>query len=92
MNSLLTIETDNSHRVTRHYENWNHERTSTSEDGFLGEYIVFIPCPCQPCPFVFLHAPPRLRVAIFHTKATSGMLNEQRKRITASLTDAVVGK
>ncbi|KAI4518019.1 hypothetical protein K525DRAFT_363340 [Schizophyllum commune Loenen D] len=56
MNSLLTIETDNSHRVTRHYENWNHERTSTSEDGFLG------------------------------------MLNEQRKRITASLTDAVVGK
>ncbi|KAL1740668.1 hypothetical protein HDZ31DRAFT_47048 [Schizophyllum fasciatum] len=56
MNSLLTIETDDSHLVTRHYENWNHERTSTSEDGFLG------------------------------------MLNEQRKRITASLTDAVIGK
>ncbi|TRM66274.1 hypothetical protein BD626DRAFT_397610 [Schizophyllum amplum] len=56
MNSLLTIETDDSHRVTAHYENWNHERTSTSEDGFLG------------------------------------MLNEQRKRVTAALTDAVIGK
>ena len=42
MNSLLTIETDNSHRVTRHHENWNHERTSTSEDGFLGELAVSI--------------------------------------------------
>jgi len=56
MNSLLTIETNTAHKVTRHTEEWNHNKSSTGEDGFLG------------------------------------MLNEERKKLTASLTDAIVGK
>jgi hypothetical protein len=56
INSLLTIETDASHKITRHTEEWNHSKQTTSDDGFLG------------------------------------MLNEQRKKLTASLTDTFVGK
>ncbi|KAI0275130.1 hypothetical protein BC834DRAFT_921277 [Gloeopeniophorella convolvens] len=56
VNSLLTLELDDAHQVTRHTEEWNHQRETTADDGFLG------------------------------------MLNEQRKRLTASLTDAYMSK
>lgn len=55
VNSLLTIETNAEHKVTRHTEEWNHKKETTSDDGFLG------------------------------------MLNEQRKKLTASVTGAFVG-
>jgi len=54
VNSLLTIETNSSHQVTRHTEEWDHKRETTGQDGFIG------------------------------------MLNEQRKKITAGLTNMVV--
>ncbi|KAI0345243.1 hypothetical protein BDW22DRAFT_1426926 [Trametopsis cervina] len=56
VNSLLTIETDGSQKITRHTEEWDHQRETTSEDGFLG------------------------------------MLNEQRKKWTASLTGAFISQ
>lgn len=56
VNSLLTLETNGSHRVTRHTEEWDHKHETTKDDGFLG------------------------------------MLNEQRKKITAGLTNMVVGQ
>ncbi|KAF5385372.1 hypothetical protein D9615_001224 [Tricholomella constricta] len=56
LNSLLTLKLNDSHLVTSHEEQWNHEKSSTSDDGFFG------------------------------------MLNEQRKKLTASLTDTIVGK
>ncbi|KAG6919012.1 hypothetical protein DXG01_009722 [Tephrocybe rancida] len=56
LNSLLTIKVNDAYLVTSHEEHWNHEKNSTSDDGFLG------------------------------------MINEQRKKLTASFTDTVVGK
>lgn len=56
INSLLTLETNSSHRVTRHTEQWEHKHESTSDDGFLG------------------------------------MLNEQRKKLTAGVTGMLVGQ
>ncbi|KNZ80647.1 hypothetical protein J132_04890 [Termitomyces sp. J132] len=56
LNSLLAIKLNDSNLVTSHEEQWNHEKSSTGEDGFLG------------------------------------FLNEHRKRLTAKLTDAIVGK
>ncbi|KAL0951629.1 hypothetical protein HGRIS_008310 [Hohenbuehelia grisea] len=56
VNSLLTLETNDAHQVTRHTEEWDHSKTTSADDGFLG------------------------------------MLNEQRKKLTASLTNMVVGK
>lgn len=55
MNSLLTLKLNDAYLVTSHDEQWNHEKSTTSDDGFFG------------------------------------MLNEQRKKLAASLTDAVVG-
>ncbi|KAK7695038.1 hypothetical protein QCA50_002226 [Cerrena zonata] len=54
VNSLLTLETNNSHKVTRHTEEWDHKRETDSSDGFFG------------------------------------MLNEQRKKITAGITSMFV--
>ncbi|RDB29512.1 hypothetical protein Hypma_015872 [Hypsizygus marmoreus] len=56
VNSLLALKVNDAHLVTSHDEQWDHQKSSTSSDGFFG------------------------------------MLNEQRKKITASLTDSVVGK
>ncbi|KAH9920225.1 uncharacterized protein BXZ73DRAFT_91959 [Epithele typhae] len=36
INSLLTIETNDQHKVTRHTEEWNHRRETSAEDGFMG--------------------------------------------------------
>ncbi|KAI0828995.1 hypothetical protein BC628DRAFT_1361689 [Trametes gibbosa] len=36
VNSLLTLETNAQHQVTRHTEEWGHHRETTGEDGFLG--------------------------------------------------------
>lgn len=35
INSLLTIRTDSDEVVTSHTEEWNHDRKTTSDDGFL---------------------------------------------------------
>jgi hypothetical protein len=51
----LTIKTNDEHLVTSHTEEWNHNKQTTSEDGFFG------------------------------------MLNEQRKKATARITDVFVG-
>ncbi|KAJ7183313.1 hypothetical protein C8R46DRAFT_1066569 [Mycena filopes] len=56
VNSLLTLRTNDSHQVTSHTEEWNHQRETHSEDGFFG------------------------------------MLNEQRKKLTANITSAFMGK
>ncbi len=56
VNSLLTLETNDSYRVTCHTEEWDHKHETTKDDGFLG------------------------------------MLNEQRKKFTAGLTNMVVGQ
>jgi len=56
INSLLTIETDNSHQITRHTEEWDHKRETTSEDGFIG------------------------------------MINENRKKLTANITGMFVSQ
>lgn len=55
MNSLLTIKTNGEQLVTSHTEEWDHNRETSSDDGFFG------------------------------------MLNEQRKKATAGLTDMFVG-
>ncbi|KAI1794050.1 hypothetical protein LXA43DRAFT_1121069 [Ganoderma leucocontextum] len=36
INSLLTIETDEQHKVVRHTEEWDHRKETTREDGFFG--------------------------------------------------------
>lgn len=41
VNSLLTIETDQSHRIVRHTEEWDHKHEPTSEDGFWGSIQEF---------------------------------------------------
>ncbi|KAJ3477059.1 hypothetical protein NLI96_g10725 [Meripilus lineatus] len=56
VNSLLTLETNDSHQVTRHTEEWNHKHESTKDDGFIG------------------------------------MLNEERKKMTANLTAMLVSQ
>ncbi|KAG2155492.1 hypothetical protein DEU56DRAFT_767689 [Suillus clintonianus] len=56
MNSLLTLELDNEGKLRRHIEEWDHEKSSTSQDGFLG------------------------------------MINEHRKKFSASATEAIFGK
>ncbi|KAF9502305.1 hypothetical protein BDN71DRAFT_1437868 [Pleurotus eryngii] len=56
LNSLLTITTNDKHQILHHTEEWNHEKSVSSEDGFFG------------------------------------MLNEQRKKLTATLTHVAVGK
>lgn len=54
VNSLLTLKIDDANKVIRHTEEWDHQKTTTDRDGFLG------------------------------------LLNEQRKKLTASLTDMLV--
>ncbi|KAG1754963.1 uncharacterized protein EDB91DRAFT_262779 [Suillus paluster] len=56
MNSLLTLELDDEGKLRRHTEEWDHERTSISDDGFLG------------------------------------MINEHRKKLSASATEVIFGK
>ncbi|KAF4606370.1 hypothetical protein EYR38_000423 [Pleurotus pulmonarius] len=56
LNSLLTIATNDQNQILHHTEEWNHEKSVSSEDGFFG------------------------------------MLNEQRKKLTATLTHVAVGK
>ena len=36
VNSLLTLQTNEQHLVTRHTEEWDHKRETSREDGFLG--------------------------------------------------------
>lgn len=36
VNSLLTLQTNDAHQVTRHTEEWDHKRETTRDDGFLG--------------------------------------------------------
>ncbi|KAI0257072.1 hypothetical protein BJV78DRAFT_1272199 [Lactifluus subvellereus] len=36
VNSLLTLQLDDAHQVTRHTEEWDHRRETTADDGFLG--------------------------------------------------------
>ena len=36
VNSLLTIETDEQHKVVRHTEEWDHRKETTREDGLWG--------------------------------------------------------
>ncbi|PIL31476.1 hypothetical protein GSI_06178 [Ganoderma sinense ZZ0214-1] len=36
INSLLTIETNEQHKVVRHTEEWDHRKETTREDGFWG--------------------------------------------------------
>ncbi|KAL7415735.1 hypothetical protein BDY24DRAFT_406288 [Mrakia frigida] len=36
VNSLLTLERDGSGLITKHSEEWDHKRETTSEDGFFG--------------------------------------------------------
>ena len=56
LNSLLTVHTDaSSHLITKHIEEWNHQRDSTHDDGFFG------------------------------------MLNDHRRKLTASAVNAVIG-
>jgi hypothetical protein len=56
LNSLLTITLDDSNKFKSHSEEWNHQKTISQDDGFLG------------------------------------MLNEERKKLTAILTEKFVGK
>ncbi|KAL4269092.1 SnoaL-like domain-containing protein [Pleurotus pulmonarius] len=56
LNSLLTIATNDQNQILHHTEEWNYEKSVSSEDGFFG------------------------------------MLNEQRKKLTATLTHVAVGK
>ncbi|KIJ66211.1 hypothetical protein HYDPIDRAFT_109197 [Hydnomerulius pinastri MD-312] len=37
VNSLLTIQTNEDGQATSHTEEWNHQKETTSEDGFLGK-------------------------------------------------------
>ncbi|KAJ3750833.1 hypothetical protein DFH05DRAFT_1385550 [Lentinula detonsa] len=36
LNSLLTIHFDDSYKVLRHIEEWDHSKSTTREDGFFG--------------------------------------------------------
>ncbi|KAI0734409.1 hypothetical protein C8Q72DRAFT_770548 [Fomitopsis betulina] len=36
INSLLTLQTNEQHLLTRHTEEWNHKRETSREDGFFG--------------------------------------------------------
>lgn len=54
VNSLLTVETNDSHQVIRHTEEWDHKRETDRSDGFFG------------------------------------MLNENRKKLTAGITSMFV--
>ncbi|KAI0081066.1 hypothetical protein K474DRAFT_1682172 [Panus rudis PR-1116 ss-1] len=36
VNSLLTLETNDQHQITRHTEEWDHKRETDSSDGFFG--------------------------------------------------------
>ncbi|KAE9409114.1 hypothetical protein BT96DRAFT_807017 [Gymnopus androsaceus JB14] len=36
INSLLTLQLDDTHKITSHIEEWNHSKSTTGEDGFLG--------------------------------------------------------
>ena len=36
VNSLLTIERNTQGKVLRHTEEWNHNKETTGDDGFLG--------------------------------------------------------
>jgi hypothetical protein len=56
VNSLLTLQLNDANQITRHTEEWDHNRETTADDGFLG------------------------------------MLNEHRKRMTATLTDVFMSK
>jgi hypothetical protein len=56
LNSLLTITLDESNQIKTHTEEWDHQKTISKGDGFLG------------------------------------MLNEERKKLTANLTKAFVAK
>ncbi|KZT08685.1 uncharacterized protein LAESUDRAFT_49843 [Laetiporus sulphureus 93-53] len=56
VNSLLTLQTNDAHQITRHTEEWDHKRETTRDDGFLG------------------------------------LLNEQRKKITASVTGMFISQ
>jgi hypothetical protein len=56
LNSLLTIYTDASRKITQHIEEWDHQRDTTREDDFFG------------------------------------MLNDYRRKATASVIDAFVSK
>ncbi|KAF9486582.1 hypothetical protein BDN70DRAFT_794070 [Pholiota conissans] len=55
VNSLLTLKVNDANKVISHKEEWDHVKTTTREDGFLG------------------------------------WLNEERKKLTAKLTDMFVG-
>ncbi|KAI3621972.1 hypothetical protein WG66_015832 [Moniliophthora roreri] len=55
VNSLLTLKLSEGHKILHHTEEWDHSKSTTSEDGCFG------------------------------------MLNEHRKKITASLTDKIYG-
>ncbi|EJD03510.1 uncharacterized protein FOMMEDRAFT_132978 [Fomitiporia mediterranea MF3/22] len=54
LNSLLTVSTNDQHQITKHVEEWDHQKDQNKEDGFFG------------------------------------MLNDQRKKITASLVNKIV--
>ncbi|KXN88841.1 hypothetical protein AN958_06710 [Leucoagaricus sp. SymC.cos] len=56
LNSLLTITLDSDNQIKSHTEEWNHQKTISKDDGFLG------------------------------------MINEERKKLTANLTEVFVGK
>jgi len=56
LNSLLTITLDDSNKIQTRTEEWNHHKSASKNDGFLG------------------------------------MLNEERKKITANLTELLVQK
>ncbi|KAH9947114.1 hypothetical protein B0H21DRAFT_692612 [Amylocystis lapponica] len=36
VNSLLTLQTNGAYKVTRHTEEWDHKRETSSDDGFVG--------------------------------------------------------
>lgn len=57
LQSLCTLEVDSAGKVTKHTEEWNHQKTASAEDGGF-----------------------------------FGMLNEQRKKLTAAVVDKLVSK
>jgi len=36
VNSLVTLQLDDANQITRHTEEWDHNRETTADDGFLG--------------------------------------------------------
>jgi hypothetical protein len=36
VNSLLTLRLNDANQITRHTEEWDHDREMTTDDGFLG--------------------------------------------------------